>query len=94
MNKPRVRYMRLFGEYLVHDRAPGEPISSRITIGDDACLEIAYSKFITRLNQKNKVLPLPRDMTFYESVYRRCLNPWRRLKRAFTHKRNGARRFA
>jgi hypothetical protein len=30
---------------------------------------------------------------FYESVYRGCLNPLDRLKRAFTHKCNGARRF-
>ena len=30
---------------------------------------------------------------FYESVYRGCLSPWRRLKRFLTHKPNGVRRF-
>lgn len=31
--------------------------------------------------------------SFYESVYRGCLSPWGRLKRVFTHKSNGSRRF-
>lgn len=93
--KPRIRWHRRLGTWLCHDKAPSDPISGKINIGTGASPEQAYRDFARRAELRVGYLSLtPEKREFYESVYRGCLSPLGRLKRVFTHKPNGSRRFS